>query len=431
MINLQEATHRKAGHFWDGSDHWTNGVCNSRPSGRTSARKPRIFLYSHDTYGLGHLRRNLAIAEHLLRRRRGYSVRLITGSPLTGTWSFPTNLDVTALPPVVKIGAEKYRPRNSTLPLSLVKAQREAQILKVVIEEKPDVLLVDHAPAGMNAELLSTLTFIRREIPETNVLLGLRDILDEPVAVRDIWESQGIMPIMDSLYDRILVYGCRSLFDVVEAYRIPDRIAAKLSYCGYIARQPKKLAAASSARPFVVVTAGGGEDGYFLMEAYLNALAILPENCVRSMIIAGPLMSESQRASLEALAGSDPNVAIMTSTTDLPAMLEEADLVIAMGGYNTSVEIIASGKPAILVPRAAPRAEQRMRATMLAKLGYVWAVEQGPALDCRLAERIRAVLAGERPQPIDGAIDLDGASRVGDHCEEIVGRASRQPELVI
>ncbi|MDE2110144.1 MAG: hypothetical protein KGJ79_03300 [Alphaproteobacteria bacterium] len=398
---------------------------------RASDRQAKVFLYSHDTYGLGHLRRNLAIAEHLLARKPMFSVRLITGSPVIGSWSIPSDLDITALPPVVKIGVEAYAPRNSALPFGLIKARREALILKSVIEESPDIFLVDHAPAGMNAELLSTLTFIRREMPNTYVILGLRDILDSPEAVREIWERQGIIPLLDNLYDRIFVYGCRALFDVVANYDIPDHVATKVSYCGYVARPPTKISAAVADGPTVLVTAGGGKDGYLLMEAYLKALAMLPSGCVRSRIVTGPLMSAAQRQLLDALTAREPGTEIIASTTDLPAMLEQADLVVAMAGYNTSVEIVASGKPAILVPRSAPRAEQRMRAAMLERLGYAWSLEPGPDLDVRLAHCVEAVLGGARPQPLEHAFDLCGAARVGDLLATITNTAKKEQEAVI
>ena len=397
-----------------------------------SGRQPRVFLYSHDTYGLGHLRRNLAIAEHLLARTPAFRVRLLTGSPVIDAWDLPDGLDVTALPPVVKTGVETYAPRNSTLPFGLVKAYREALILKAVVEEAPDIFLVDHAPAGMNAELLSTLAFIRQEMPHTQVILGLRDILDSPAIVREIWKQQGIVPLLENLYDRILVYGCRALFDVVEGYNMSADVAAKVSYSGYIARPAKRRVIASEAPPTVLVTAGGGEDGYFLMEAYLRARSMLPISGVRSRIVTGPLMSETQRRALDAYAAADPDIEVIVSTTDLPTMLEDASLVIAMAGYNTSVEIVASGKPAILVPRAAPRAEQRMRAAMLARLGLVWTLEPGPELDMRLARFIEVALAGARPHHTRKQIfDLDGAARVGNLFEEITTRETKALETIL
>lgn len=391
-------------------------------------RRPSVFLYSHDTYGLGHLRRNLAIAEHLLNRSPSFSVRLLTGSPVIASWDIPEGLAVTALPPVVKTGVETYAPRESSLPFGLVKAYREALILKAVIEEAPDIFLVDHAPAGMNAELLSTLAFIRRELPHTHVVLGMRDILDCPETVRRIWQEQGIIPLLDNLYDRIFVYGCRELLDVVAGYGIPPHIADRVTYCGYIARPTQRATATTGHPRRVLVTAGGGEDGLFLMEAYLRALAQLPPGVTQSRIVTGPLMPAPDRAILAGLAEGRGDVEILRSTPDLPSMLAETDLVVAMGGYNTSVEIVASGTAAILVPRAAPRAEQRMRAAMLEKMGLVWAVEPGEGLTQRLAARLEAALAGQRPIPLPGGLDLDGAARVAALFDAIVGADGRALE---
>ena len=407
-----------------------DGLCGQAwPRQRGGKSSPRVFLYSHDTYGLGHLRRNLAIAEHLLGRERQFKVRLLTGSPVISDWSLPQGLDVTALPPVVKTGVETYRPRNSQLPFGLIKAYREALILKAVIAEAPDVLLVDHAPAGMNAELLATLAFIRREMPSTHVVLGLRDILDAPKTVREIWHEQAIIPLIENLYDQVIVYGCRALFDVVAGYSLPASIAAKLSYSGYVARMPRPSPFRLSSGPkTVLVTAGGGEDGFFLMEAYLDALTHLAEGAVRSKIVTGPLMSPAQRQLLDARARANSAIEIITLTRDLPTMLDEADLIVSMGGYNTSVEIIGSGKPAILVPRAAPRAEQKMRAEMLARLGYVWTLAPQEGLAGRLAAQITQFLGGARPLRGAQGLDLDGARRVGDLLETLVCGASQNLE---
>jgi predicted glycosyltransferase len=371
----------------------------------------------------------LAIAEHLLGRERQFRVRLLTGSPVISDWSLPAGLDVTALPPVVKTGVETYRPRNSQLPFGLIKAYREALILKAVIAEAPDVLLVDHAPAGMNAELLATLAFIRREMPSTHVVLGLRDILDAPQTVREIWSEQAIIPLIENLYDQIIVYGCRALFDVVAAYGLPATLAAKLRYSGYVARPslPARVRPRSGPRT-IVVTAGGGEDGFFLMEAYLDALTRLSPGAVRSKIVTGPLMSAAQRQRLDARARASDAIEIITVTTDLPTLLDEADLIVSMGGYNTSVEIIGSGKPAILVPRAAPRAEQKLRADLLARLGYVWTVAPGDDLAGRLAAQIAEFLGGARLVPGSKRLDLDGARRVGDLLETMVCGARQNLE---
>jgi predicted glycosyltransferase len=388
---------------------------------RYSGHRPtRVTLYSHDTYGLGHLRRNLAIAEHLLAREGRFAVRLLTGSPVAGEWTFPRDLEVTALPPVVKTGVETYAARDSELPFTLVKAYREALIVKAVVSEPPDILLVDHSPAGMNGELMASLAYIKRELPAAKVVIGLRDIIDSPEAVREIWRRQFVADLLKELYDLILVYGSQELFDVEAAYRMPPKVAAKVRYCGYVARPYVPAATHEPGdKPTVLVTAGGGEDGFLLMDSYLRCLRHLPPGIVRSLIVTGPLMADADRRTLAETAAGGTDIEFMTVTHDLPSLLQQIDVVVAMGGYNSTIEIVASGRPAILVPRTAPRVEQAMRAELFERLGLVRRALPGPDLDVRLAALINEVLAEDSPADRRHRLDMSGAARVAELFAEI------------
>lgn len=391
----------------------------------------KVLLYSHDTYGLGHLRRNLAIADRLLHSDGRFSVRLLTGSPVIHQWKLPRGLAVQPLPPVIKTGAERYVPREPGDPFGLVKGYREALILQTVQRYKPDVFLVDHAPAGMNGELLSALALIRHQMPQTRTVLGLRDILDSPETVRALWHEQDIYTLLERAYDDIFVYGSRSLFDVVEGYGIPIRIGERLRYCGHVvgrtderrgsAPQPCWNIARAAGRPVVLLTAGGGGDGFFLMAAYLHALARIPAGSFHSVIVTGPLMPAEQSAALQAASAGRADVELVGYTTDLVPSIRAADLVVAMAGYNTTAEIIAGRKRAILVPRAAPRAEQLMRARLLARLGVVQMAEPGADLATNLTAMVPAALASPAPSDVAwAALDLHGAARVAAYLRECV-----------
>lgn len=384
-------------------------------------RRRRVFLYSHDTFGLGHLRRNLAIAEQLLRPEHDCEVWLVSGSPVLRRWDLPAGLWVQPLPPVVKTGAEQYAPRSDAGPFSLVKGYREALILRAVMRERPDVILVDHAPAGMKNELVSTLAAVRQELPRTRIILGLRDIIDSPDVIRAHWRSEGIYDLLEHAYDEILVYGTPGLFDAAEAYALTAAVAQKIHYTGYVARPPARpvdapwpgLEAAPGIR--VLVTAGGGGDGHAMMAAYLDALAALPARATASLLVPGPLMPAEQAEGLRKAATARPDVAFLSYTTDLVKLLGQAEAVVTMGGYNTTAEILAARKPAIIVPRAAPRAEQRMRAELLERLSVVSVAEEGPDLASRLAALLPTVLTQSATrQPDWDAIDLDGARRAAE-----------------
>lgn len=395
-----------------------------------SNTRRRVLLYSHDTFGLGHLRRNLAIATHLLQRRQPFSALLLTGSPVAASWPMPAGLKVQALTPVVKTGAEEYVSRDGASSFASVKASREKVILDSIIRYRPDVFLIDHAPAGMKGELLKALAFIRKTMPETRTVLGLRDILDSPEVVRSLWQEQNIYQLLDNAYDHILVYGSRHLFDLVREYEIPDCIAAKTHYCGYIARTIKTISTPDSwpsnvshaARPVVLVTAGGGGDGYPLLSAYLRALNNLPQGVAQSILVPGPLMAPDEQRTLSAAAAQRSDVRVVLFTTDLLELIQRADLVVSMAGYNTTAEILVAKKPAILVPRGAPRMEQRLRATLLHKLGLAWAILPEEDLVTRLTQLVRDALAGAKPPGHHwNSVDLGGVHRVGSALDKLLG----------
>ena len=376
------------------------------------------------------MRRNLAIAAHLLRRSQPFSALLLTGSPVAASWPMPAGLQVQGLPPVIKTGVEEYASRDDSFSFATVKARREHVILESVIRYRPDVFLVDHAPAGMKGELLESLAFIREEMPATQTVLGLRDIIDSPDAVRSLWREQDIYRLLETTYDHILVYGSRHLFDVAREYDFPHAVAAKTRYCGYIARNDGKVPAArrlhvaSPARglPLILVTAGGGGDGYPLLSAYLRALDSLPHDVAQSIIVTGPLMAIEERRALEVAAAQRPDVRMILSTTELPELIGSADLVVSMAGYNTTAEILVAKKPAILVPRGAPRMEQRLRASLLSNLGLAWAIQPEEDLVARLAELVHGALAGARPPRNNwDAVDLGGVHRVGNVLDELLG----------
>jgi predicted glycosyltransferase len=369
------------------------------------------------------MRRNLAIATHLLQRNRPFAARLLTGSPVATSWPMPAGLEVYPLPPVIKAGAEEYAARDQTFTFAAVRARREALILQSVVDYQPDTFLVDHAPAGMKGELLKALTFIRTTMPHTRTVLGLRDILDSPKVVCNLWRDEGIYDLLDTAYDQILIYGNRELFDAVREYELPPAVAAKTRYCGYIVEAPNgsDVAGSRSARPTILVTTGGGGDGFPLMKAYLHALSATPNGAAESVLVTGPLMDPEQRCALATLAAGRPDVQIISHSTELTELIRRAALVVSMAGYNTTAEILAAKKPSILVPRAAPRAEQRLRATLIGALGLAWIVQPDEDLNVRLRELVAGALDGQRlPRLEESCLDLAGARRVGDALDELV-----------
>lgn len=385
--------------------HSANGA-HLLPMGRTR----KIMLYSHDTYGLGHLRRNLRIAGQLLGSAPGLQVVLVSGSPVAECFPTPAGLTVVKLPSVRKIGAEQYQPLNPGLGISLVRRTRTAIMADLIRRFRPDVLLVDHSPAGMNGELLGVFSAIADHSPATRVVLGLRDILDDPATVVRTWTEQGIYDLLGDVYDQIVVYGSRDLFDVGHHYRLPHPLSDRLFYAGYISPTPtwggSEKDRAEAAEPYLLATAGGGGDGLAVLAAAMEAGESLG---MATKVITGPLADEQAFGSLRAMAEGATGVELVRFHPQMQAAMAGASAIVTMGGYNSLCEAIATGVPTIVVPRSQPRLEQTIRAGIFAERGLVSTVAAGPDLGARVA---RAVLASTTNPRTGQPLDVGGLERL-------------------
>ena len=392
---------------------------------RPSSPLRRLLLYAHDTYGLGHLRRNLAIARHLLEATRGLQIVLVSGSPVADRFEPPRGLTVVPLPPVVKVGPDEYEPRDPRLKLSLVRRARAAIVADVARRFEPDVFLVDHSPQGMKGELLPVFEALRASGSPTRIVLGLRDVLDDGAVVRRMWQDQGVYRTLEEVFDRVLVYGNQDLFDVVAEYALPSSVAARTTFCGYLGRPPVGPATPGFLGPderFVLGMAGGGGDG----EPVLAATMAAAESAgVASVLVAGPFMPKAGRASLEAQARGFRRARVIPFVPELGGVMRSAAAVVTMAGYNALCELVSAGARAVVVPRTWPRREQTIRAELFAARGLVRLVEPGPELVPRLAAALAQALEGRAPAA--ACLDLDGMRRVRSALVEEAGRAGREP----
>ncbi len=366
--------------------------------------KPRILLYSHDTYGLGHLRRSLSVAHQIARDIPGSHQLLLTGSMVAGAFSLPPRLDMVKLPALSKRSSGQYKSRALPLTLKQTLTWREQIILQAVVNFRPHLILVDKAPAGVHGELLPALRHLRTWSPGTKIVLGMRDIEDSPDVTSAEWEENETHTLLNDVYHRILFYGQREVFDPVQAYGMSPLATTKFVECGYVrrtavSRKPDAVRRELNIedKPLVVVTVGGGGDGYEIVKIYLEMLAASNGPSFHSVIVTGPLMPRAKRKALHKAVKGKP-VTLLEFTPDLTSYMKAADLIVSMAGYNTVCEILSLQKRALLIPRTRVRAEQRIRATALAGRGLVHMLLPEELTPKRLAVEIEAALVSPCPQ---------------------------------
>ncbi len=396
----------------------------------------RILVYSHDTYGLGNIRRMLELSRHLVDRNTGACVLILSGSPMLHAFRIPARIDYVKLPCLTRTRSGGYAVKFLELDYDEMVRMRRNLILNAFVDFDPDVLLVDKKPLGISDELAPTLELARRRSHRTRVALVLRDILDAPESTAEVWRRNHYHEVIRDSYDKVLVLGSQNVFDVNREYQFPEETRQKVQFCGYIGRergrgfreQTRAELGVSPTDKLVLVTVGGGDDGDRLISCYVDAWKRDPamqRPDVRTLLVCGPEMNEVNRRHIVSIA-DDPRLIVRDFSNDMMTCMDAADLVIAMGGYNTVCELLTLRKPAIIVPRIRPSQEQWIRAERMAGMGLFSTIHpdslQPSVLAAEIAARISQIDSGLSPPA--PAIDLRGLARVSDAVNELMESAS-------
>lgn len=336
-------------------------------------------MYSHDTYGLGHIRRCLAIARSL--RNCPSNVLILTGSLLVGRFKIPMRVDFVRIPGMIKVTNEQYQPMSMKLDATEVLEIRKKLILTAAMTFRPDFFIVDKAPLGMKREVVETLNALQSECPSCRSILGLRDIMDDAQSTIEDWREKGIYEAMDRLYNEIWVYGRRDFYDPIAEYQIPPNIAQKVHFTGYIPRRipskediqsTRKSLGIRDGEKLVLVTTGGGGDGHPVVNTFLSAFAPgkaqVPSG-VKVVIVTGPFISAADYQDVVARCQAAGFITLKFHRF-MESLIGAAQVVVSMGGYNTVCEIVSQRKPFLIVPRTVPREEQLIRAQVLCTQGF-------------------------------------------------------------
>ncbi len=377
----------------------------------------RFFLYSHDGQGMGHARRHLAIARAIVTADSNASVLLATGVEELPKPGLPPNVEVLKLPSLRKVANGLYESRRLPMAPRATRALRSALLLAAVKGFRPHVVLADKHPFGASGEFRTALSAARRLGARS--ALGLRDILDEPSTVRREWRPHGLPGAITDHYDEVLVYGERAVFDAVTEYGFPSALAERAHYCGYVINPPPVQPRPRDQRPLVLATAGAGEDGLQILEAFLRAAADAPW---RALAVSGPHCPPEHAARLARLAAA-AEAEWHVFVPALETRLASAGAIVCMGGYNTLGEALAAGVPTVCVPRVAPRQEQLIRARAFEELGLLRVVTPDELTPDRLRAALSAALAsGGEKSPV--TLDFSGAANAARRLLALADRSA-------
>lgn len=390
---------------------------------RIGTRPRRVVLYSHDTFGLGHLRRSRALASALTQSGAADSAIILTGSPVAGRFTFPEAVDHVRLPGVKKLADGSYVSQASGIDIDATTALRAGLIESTLEQYEPDLLIVDKEPTGFRGELLPTLKALNRA-GKTRIVLGLRDVLDEPDVLATEWARKGGVAATEQFYDEIWVYGVKSVYDPTAGLPLSDAVRGRMYWTGYLRREIVDPADVPN-KPYVLITPGGGGDGKAMVDLVLQAYEQDPTLEPHAVLVYGPFLSGDTRDAFEArVAALGGRVTATGFDSRIESLFAGAEGVVSMGGYNTFCEVLSFDKRAVIVPRTKPRLEQWIRANRAEELGLVRNLDQfrdGLNPQSMIAA-IRAIPTQQRPSEAGADGLLDGLDVVIERARHLMSR---------
>jgi predicted glycosyltransferase len=389
------------------------------------AARPVLLFYCQHSLGIGHLTRSFTLARAL---QRHFQVVFLNGGRLPPGLPVPSGLERIDLPPLGMDDGHTLISRAADQDLAAARAERRRLIDAAVARCRPAVLLVELFPFGRKKfadEILPMLRAVRRRSgAPALVACSLRDILVDARRDQQHHDDRARW-LADRYFDLVLVHSDPAFARLEQSFRPRRPLAVPVCHTGFVVpahgHDPK-----TPRGPALLVSAGGGIVGEALLRGVLSARPFLPAT-LALRLVAGPFLPEPAWRALKAEAAGRPGVTLLRQVPDLVAELRRARASISQCGYNTALELLAAGVPAMVLPyETATENEQRQRAERLAALGALLCLERAPADGRAWAAEIERLLAFE-PRP--AALAVDGAERsaaeLARRCAEHIGAPGR------
>jgi len=375
----------------------------------------RVLIYSHDSFGLGHLRRCREIAHGLVGAISNLTVLILSGSPIIGSFDFRARVDFVRIPGVIKLRNGEYTPLNLHIDIEDTLAIRASIVEHTANIFDPDLFLVDKEPLGLRGEVRTTLEMLKAR--GTPCVLGLRDVMDDPAVLAAEWQRKQAVPALSALYDAIWVYGLPQIWNPLRGLDLPESLARKTTFTGYLHRHvpeaAPKFVPETIDDPFILVTVGGGGDGEEIIDWVLCAYEADRHLPYPALIVLGPFMGPQHKADFLHRAARLPDVEAITFDAHIESLIARAAGIVCMGGYNTFCEVLSFDKPALLIPRTTPRLEQHIRASRAQELGLVRMLEDDGTRDPSvMATALRDLPQQAAPSSVVVPGLLDGRANV-------------------
>ena len=398
----------------------------------------KILFYCQYLAGMGHLIRSTEIIRSLVQ---DFEVCLINGGQLVRGFDFPPEARVIHLPAVWEDGNE-LKAVDSLMTIDEVKESRKQKILAVLAKFQPDCIVTECFPFSkhkLKFELVPMLKQAKSSQRDIAIVCSLRDlIMTQPMSEEArTRRQQKVCKLINRYYDLVLFHGDAKLLRLEDSFPSVAQLNCPVYYTGYVAPAPQDslanlahtledIISLNQSEPTIVASVGGGRHGYPLLKAILAANPIIQAALpLKIYCFAGPFMEQSEFQQLQQVAANQDNVILRRFTPRLTEYMQQADLSVSLGGYNTIMNILTTKVRSLVLPSLNEHQsdEQSIRAKKLAELGIINLLHREDLEPSSLAQKI---ISGLARKPAQHSFDLEGAKAVSSVLQVLLNNSNRQ-----
>lgn len=373
----------------------------------------RLLFYCQHILGMGHLIRSMEIVKGLTS---DFQVCFINGGEVIQGFPVPESVEVVNLPGI-KTDTEfrELQTVDTYRSLSAVQDDRQVQLLQVLDDFQPDVLMIELFPFGRRRFSFELIPLLKEaKARGVKVICSLRDIV---VTKQDQAKHEAkICRLINHYFDQLLIHGDPQLHPLTDSFSRLGDLNCEIHYTGYVAQQPENhnltlvdQILLKRQEPMIVVSVGGGRFGHELLQGMVGAAELLADRIPHHIcMFTGPFIPDQVFWDLKQAGQDCTNLSINRYTPNLLAYLQRSDLSVNMSGYNTTMNILTTGVRALMLPFTGnDDEEQTLRAQRLDQLGLAQMLHASEITPERLAQRVQEALT-RQPQRMH--FNLDGVT---------------------
>lgn len=366
--------------------------------------RPPLLFYCQHSLGVGHLKRSWALAAALAR---DFRVVLVTGGATPRDLRPPHDIEIVGLPALAQHPDGRLFVVEGTASVDETRRERSRILVATCDALRPAVLVIELFPFGRRkfAEEILTLLDRARRWLRPIVATSVRDLLVDRGAEQQAHDDR-VRLILDAHFDTVLVHADPLFATLDETFRPAVPVKPAVHHTGFVVGDMARREVARTGR--ILVSAGGGRFGEPLYRAAIDAHDRLGPDAPPMTIVGGPLCPEETLHRIRSAAAHRAGIEIVSTVDDLIDAIRASAISVSQCGYNTALDILRAGVPALVVPFADNGdSEQSDRARRLERLGAVRVLEAGRLQADELATAMRATFDFV-PGPV--TLNLDGAA---------------------